>query len=169
MSLTAVGRPAGEMLGGRFFVIGYVPVCAAFLFVLLLVWAGAPGTTLEWSEAWRRVDALGAGEALLLVFGTVVAALVLHPFQLPFVRLLEGYWPPWCAGVARWGTSRQKSRMERLERASRDLTDGDPTGPGGPPGGAGPRCAARPLPEAAAPGAPHPAGQRARRRGGPVR
>ena len=128
MSLTAVGRPAGEMLGGRFFVIGYVPVCAAFLFVLLLVWAGAPGTTLEWSGAWRRVDALGAGEALLLVFGTVVAALVLHPFQLPFVRLLEGYWPSWCAGAARWGTSRQKSRMQRLERASRDLTDGDPTG-----------------------------------------
>lgn len=128
VSLTAVGRPSAEALGGRFFVIGYVPMCAGFLFVLLLVWAGAPGTTLDWSAAWRRAGTLGAGEALLLVFGTVVGALVLHPFQLPFVRLLEGYWPSWCGAPTRWGTRRQERSMKRLEQA-RDLPDGEPPGP----------------------------------------
>ncbi|MEU9351207.1 hypothetical protein AB0D65_09320 [Streptomyces griseoloalbus] len=128
MSLTAVGRPPTEALGGRFFVIGYVPVCAGFLFVLLLVWAGAPGTDLDWSAAWRRVGTLGAGEALLLVFGTVVAALVLHPFQLPLVRLLEGYWPSWCGGLARWGTNLQRRGLKRLEEAKR-LPDGELPGP----------------------------------------
>ncbi|KES04999.1 hypothetical protein BU52_22515 [Streptomyces toyocaensis] len=127
MSLTAVGRPPTAALGGRFFVIGHVPVCACLLFVLLLVWAGAPGTALNWSAAWRRAGTLGAGEALLLLFGTVVAALVLHPLQLPCVRLLEGYWPSWCGGLTRWGTRRQERNRQRLIRAAELPGDAPPS------------------------------------------
>ncbi|MFI6035053.1 hypothetical protein ACIBBD_12980 [Streptomyces sp. NPDC051315] len=128
MSLTAVGRPPTAALGGRFFVIGYVPVCACFLCVLVLVRAGAPGAAPDWGAAWRRVGAMGAGEAVLLLFGTIVVALALHPLQLACVRLLEGYWPAWCGAPARWGLRRQERSRQRLVRAAR-LRDDEPPGP----------------------------------------
>ncbi|MEU6405819.1 hypothetical protein [Streptomyces sp. NPDC046985] len=128
MSLTAVGGPPTGALGGRFFVIGYVPVCACFLFVLLLVWAGAPGAVLDWGAAWGRIGALGAGGAVLLLFATTVVALALHPLQLPCVRLLEGYWPSWCGVLARRGVRRQERSRQRLIRAA-ELPGGEPPGP----------------------------------------
>ncbi|MFF8974844.1 hypothetical protein [Streptomyces sp. NPDC014995] len=128
MSLTAIGRPPTAALGGRFFVIGYVPVCAGFLFVLLLVFAGAPGAALDWGAAWRRVGTLGAGGAVLLLFGTIVVALALHPLQLSCVRLLEGYWPSWCGALARRGLRRQERIRQRLSRAA-ELSGDQPPGP----------------------------------------
>ncbi|WP_030408955.1 hypothetical protein [Streptomyces sp. NRRL F-5917] len=128
MSLSTVGRPLTASLGGRFFVIGQLPVCACLLSVLLLLWARAPGADLDWSAAWRRVGTLGAGQALTVLFGTVVVALVLHPLQLPCVRLLEGYWPSWCGAAARWGTGRQERVRQRLIRAA-ELPGEGPPGP----------------------------------------
>ncbi|GGK00620.1 hypothetical protein GCM10011583_35100 [Streptomyces camponoticapitis] len=128
MSLSAIGGPPTGALGGRFFVIGYVPVCACFLFVLLLVWAGAPGAALDWDAAWRRVGTLGAGGAVLLVFATLVVALALHPLQLPLVRLLEGYWPSWCGALTRRGVRGQERRRQRLIRAA-ELPGDQPPAP----------------------------------------
>ena len=44
MKLEAVGRPpADASFCGRFYLVGYLPTYAAALFLLVLVWAGAPG------------------------------------------------------------------------------------------------------------------------------
>ncbi len=39
---TAARQPFGGGSGGRFYLISYLPTYAAALFLLLLVWAGAP-------------------------------------------------------------------------------------------------------------------------------
>ncbi|HEY1001805.1 MAG TPA: hypothetical protein VGD83_19410 [Streptosporangiaceae bacterium] len=42
MNLDTARQPFGGGFGGRFYLISYLPTYAATLFLLLLVWAGAP-------------------------------------------------------------------------------------------------------------------------------
>lgn len=96
----------------RFFSVAYLPTYAATLFVLLLIWAGAPGADVSPRRAWRTATGVGAGQAVWIALGTTLVALVLQPFQLAVIRLLEGGWPDALgAGLCR---ALQRRRKERL-------------------------------------------------------
>ncbi|WP_329213265.1 hypothetical protein OG352_00945 [Streptomyces sp. NBC_01485] len=96
----------------RFFSVAYLPTYVATVFVLLLVWAGAPGADVSLRRAWRTATAVGAGQAVWIVVGTTVVAVVFQPFQLAVMRLLEGGWPDALgAGLGRTLQRRRKARL----------------------------------------------------------
>ncbi|WP_411102906.1 hypothetical protein [Streptomyces sp. cmx-4-9] len=111
MSLApAVPKPLDG--SARFFSVAYLPTYAAALFVLLLVWAGAPGADLSPRRAWHTAGGIGAGQAVWIALGTTLVALVFQPFQLALVRLLEG--GPSEASAAGPGRALQRRRKARL-------------------------------------------------------
>lgn len=114
MSLGSVAKPLDSSLSGRFFLVDYLPTVTAAVFVLLLLWAGAPARPPRFSRAWHAAAALGIGQILLLVLAVTLVALVLHPLQVLMVRLLEGYWPRWTRSATRWGLAWQRRREQRL-------------------------------------------------------
>ncbi|MGW2305168.1 hypothetical protein [Streptomyces sp. NPDC001809] len=131
MSLTTALKPPAEAGGGRrFFLVGYLPLFASLVFLLLLVWAGARGWAapagggLSFSQAWTTVAELGIGEVLLIVLGVTLAAVLLQPLQLALVRAMEGTGPRWPGSGA--ATNRQRRRRQRLRDAAR-LPQNDPS------------------------------------------
>ncbi|GAA1840797.1 hypothetical protein [Actinomadura bangladeshensis] len=116
MKLDAVAKASSEAgFGRRFFLIGYFPVYAAALWLLLLVWAGAWGP-LRFADAWKTASGLGLGEVLLLILALTVVAVVLQPFQLAMMRMLEGAGPAW-PGRGRLLRGQQARKNELMARA----------------------------------------------------
>jgi hypothetical protein len=116
VSVDVLLKPPGGGLSARFFLVGYLPTCAATLFAVTLVWAGAPGPRLSFGRAWHTAAHLGAGELALLGVGVLLGAILLQPFQLPALRLLEGYWPGWlepAAALLRRGQARRRARLAK--------------------------------------------------------
>ncbi|MEU8007914.1 hypothetical protein AB0B66_42725 [Catellatospora sp. NPDC049111] len=117
MDLSAANKPLDGMISGRFFLIGYLPTYAAAVFVLILVWAGAPtwlhdGHALSFARAWQTARGLGVGEIVILTVAVTVIAVLFAPLQLAMMRVLEGNWPTALgAGVGRWIQRRRKRRM----------------------------------------------------------
>jgi hypothetical protein len=115
MTLDAMAQsPAG--VGSRFWRVAYLPTYATLLYLLVLVWAGAPGHWPRFSVAWRTATGLGVIELLLITLAVVLVAVLFQPLQLALVRLLEGGIPTWLgAGPARaW----QRRRRDALTRAA---------------------------------------------------
>jgi hypothetical protein len=128
--LEAVARqPADAGFGGRFYLVGYIPTCASALFLLLLVWAGAPGWSgrpghpMDFTAAWLTASRLSIGEVVLTGLATILLAVILNPLQFAMMRLAEGSWPAWLG--LRYATAWQRSRRDRLTRAER-LPEGTP-------------------------------------------
>ncbi len=70
MDLSSVSGPLDGLKSGRFFLVSYLPTYAASIFVLVLVWAGAPvwlhhGRPLSFNRAWHTASGLGVGEVLM--------------------------------------------------------------------------------------------------------
>jgi hypothetical protein len=105
---------AANMFGGRFFLVSYLPTYAASLFVLTLIWAGAPGQEVLFSQAWSTAAGLSVAEVLLIALAVTLLAVLLQPLQLRLVRLLEGDWPAWANAVGRLGVRRQEQARARL-------------------------------------------------------
>jgi hypothetical protein len=116
MSLDTITSPLDSTLSGRFFLVGYLPTITAAVFVLLLLWAGVPAGPPQFSHAWHTAATLGTGQIVLLALAVTLVALVLHPFQVPLVRFLEGYWPGWLRPVSRCGLAWQRRRERRIRR-----------------------------------------------------
>ncbi|GAB2741454.1 hypothetical protein [Kitasatospora kifunensis] len=110
MNLEALAKPAASSLSGRLFLVSTLPTTAATVFLLTLLWAGAPGP-VRWRRAWQTAAQLQTGEALLLLLAVSLIAVVTMPLQLPLIRLLEGYWPSrleWLSTRCRaWQTKRR--------------------------------------------------------------
>ena len=133
MKLDAVARqPADAGFGGRFYLVGYLPTYAAALFLLLLVWAGAPGWRgrgehrIRFTAAWATASHLSLGEVVVVAVAVALLAVVLHPLQLAMMSMAQGSWPAWL-GTKR-ARRRQRSRRNRLARAAQlpegpELTD----------------------------------------------
>ena len=133
MKLDAVARqPADAGFGGRFYLVGYLPTYAAALFLLLLVWAGAPGWRgrgehrIRFTAAWATASHLSLGEVGVVAVAVALLAVVLHPLQLAMMSMAQGSWPAWL-GTKR-ARRRQRSRRNRLARAAQlpegpELTD----------------------------------------------
>ncbi|TCO59848.1 hypothetical protein [Actinocrispum wychmicini] len=117
MKLDGLLKPLSE--GRRFFLVSYLPTCAGLLYLLLLVWAGAWGWldhAMSFAAAWRTITGLGVGEVVAIVVAVTVVALMVQPFQLAMMRVLEGAWPKWLgAGL---GLRIQRCRKERLVAAA---------------------------------------------------
>ncbi|MEV6410048.1 hypothetical protein [Kribbella sp. NPDC051718] len=92
MNLDAAAKPLGDVFGGRFVLVNYIPFYGAALFLLVVIWAGAPGE-LRFGRAWATAGKLGLGEVLLLTVALTVIGAATQPLQLGLVRLVEGYWP----------------------------------------------------------------------------
>lgn len=129
MKLDAVTRPPADIGGGRFYLTGYLPTYAAALFLLLLVWAGAPAWTgraghrIRFTTAWATASHLSLGEVVMAALAVGLLAVVLAPLQLAMMGLAQGSWPAWLG--ATWARRWQKHRRNRLARAARL-----PRGPG---------------------------------------
>lgn len=124
MNLSAL-TGVGDNTSGRFFFVNYLPVYGALLFLLTLLWGGAPGD-VDFARAWQTAAGLGAGEIVELGVALLLAAVILQPWQLPLVRMLEGYWPSWAEPAAGVLRSRQARRRKRLEQAATVPGEDDP-------------------------------------------
>jgi hypothetical protein len=92
------------------------------LFLLLLVWAGAPawhghpGRRIRFTTAWATASHLSLGEVVMVALAIALLAVILQPLQLALVNLAQGSWPA-CLG-ATCARQRQKNRRDRLARAA---------------------------------------------------
>ena len=121
VNLDTIMQPPGPLATGRFFRTGYLPTYAAAVFLLALVWGGAPRRPVNFSAALRTADHLGLAQLLLAALAVVLATVLLQPLQLSIVRVLEGGFPRWLgSGPAR---KRQIKRKERLEEAVQGMAD----------------------------------------------
>jgi hypothetical protein len=127
VSLSAIAKPPLDGLSGRFFLVGYLPTYASAVFILILLWAGAPAAPVSFGKAWQTAAGLGVAELALIALVITLVAVLFAPLQLALTRLLEGGWPAFLgSGIARAGQLRRKRRLERATRlpAQRDeLTD----------------------------------------------
>ena len=101
----------GRDVGTRFALVGLLPGGVLALFVLALVWSGAPGEAPDLDAILDHARELDAWAGGLLFLALFVAALVLQPLQLGLVRALEGYWP---APLRALGRGRQERRRAAL-------------------------------------------------------
>jgi hypothetical protein len=122
MKLDAVTRqPGGGGFGGRFYLVGYLPTCAAILFLLFLIRAGArgwagPGGHISFKAAVATASHLSLSDIVMLVLGITLLAVVVSPLQTALVRMAEERWPT-VLGTA-WALKRQRRRKNRLLRAA---------------------------------------------------
>lgn len=124
MSLDAAARTVRESIGPRLFLTGFVPAFAMAALITVLVWAGAPTESPQFSAAWKTAASLGIGQVIIAVVVLSVVVLVLQPLQLPMVRLLEGYWPRWLGRPGRcWAAFRRRRLAAKAEPNSDEETE----------------------------------------------
>jgi len=132
MDLSSLSSPLDGLRSGRFLIVGYLPTAAAAIFVLVLVWSGAPlwlrhGDHLSFTAAWKVAKGLAAGEIVLLTVVVTLIAAVLVPLQLAMMRVLEGGWPVALgSGLSRWWQLKRKSSLAKkavLPQERDKLTD----------------------------------------------
>jgi hypothetical protein len=102
----------------RIAVVGLLPTSVLLLLVLGLVSSGAVTGSADGDRLRNGIESLGLQDVVLLLLCALVLSLILQPFQLALVRLLEGY--AWGASdVARSirgiGIRRQRRRLQRLD------------------------------------------------------
>jgi hypothetical protein len=111
VELIGVGRD----IGARFALVGLLPTAVLALFVLALLWSGAPGDAPDLDRILEQARELDAWSGGLLFLALLVAAIVAQPLQLALVRWLEGYWP---RRLAARGRARFDRRVATLEAAT---------------------------------------------------
>jgi hypothetical protein len=87
--LTNVGSKA---LGDRFNLVNVVPATVPAAVLLVLVRGGAYSGGFSWFRAVPDLGAITGGGAVLFVLGVLMLGVVISPFQVGLVRILEGYW-----------------------------------------------------------------------------
>ena len=78
--------------GDRFSIVSVFPAALVVLDVFVLLQAGAFSGRPDFHTLAQQSKQLSASTILLYALGVFVFALLLQPFQLGLVRLLEGYW-----------------------------------------------------------------------------
>ena len=123
MKLDAVARqPADAGFGGRFYLVGYLPTYAAAVFLLVLIWAGAPGWAgraghrIRFTAAWATASHLSPGEVVLVALAVALLAVLLQPLQSAVMNVAQGSWPPWPG--TRQALQWQQRRRNRLAQAA---------------------------------------------------
>jgi hypothetical protein len=109
--------PARRFRPPRFLMIGFFPTMILIVFVVGLVAAGAP-LTPSLGKLVNRLSEVGVVHIIVLSLATILASLILHPFQLSLVRILEGYaWETSRLGdaLSAIGIKLQRRRLEQLQ------------------------------------------------------
>jgi hypothetical protein len=112
-ALLGVARDAGR----RVTLLGLLPTAMLALYVLALVWGGAPTDAPSLDRFVDHLEKLTTTEVLLGFLALLGVAILTQPLQLPLVRLLEGYWPSIAEPVARARRGAHRKRRARFERA----------------------------------------------------
>ncbi|MFI9763097.1 hypothetical protein ACIHFB_34820 [Streptomyces sp. NPDC051963] len=102
----------------RLLTVGFLP-CGLFVTCLwTLVRAGSFTGRSRWDEVLPRDAGHTAIMVLALLAGASLLAMLLQPFQVRAVRVLEGYWDrwPWTAGVATVLIDMQRRRWVSLRK-----------------------------------------------------
>ncbi|HEX6342567.1 hypothetical protein [Umezawaea sp.] len=105
---------------GRLIVVGLLPNAVPAVVVWLLLTAGSFSGPSHW-ERVRLANALpDAITVVLFLLVVVLVTVVLQPFQIRMVRVLEGYWDNWrlTARLAPVFVEFQRRRMAKLQRAT---------------------------------------------------
>jgi hypothetical protein len=105
----------GRDIGARFALVGLLPGVVLALFVLALLWSGAPGDAPDLDRILDEARELDAWAGGFLFLGLLVTAIVLQPLQLGLVRWLEGYWPRAARSLAERRRARYERRVDALE------------------------------------------------------
>jgi hypothetical protein len=117
--LSALGTPTPTDLGTRYSVVDFVPTVGAALLVVLVVWAGAPDHGPSIDRARDAAAGLSGGEWAALGFLLLTVVLVIQPFQLQLVRVLEGYSSPApLRKLLAWKRRRHVAKLEGLRTAA---------------------------------------------------
>src|SRR4051794_26640803 len=95
MNLPELSKTAGD----RFSIVSAFPSALVILAVFALAKTDAFPKRPSLSVLATSPHPISAGDVLLLTLSVFVLALVLQPFQLGLVRLLEGYWGASAMGV----------------------------------------------------------------------
>ncbi len=114
-------------LGMRFNLIGIIPTMLLFLFILALLWSGAPGSPPKLCMVVKKIEKLQVNDAIFFTLAILAFALIIQPLQLSMVKILEGYWGASWPGtmLARLGIRIQRWKRQRLEvqtRSTRQVT-----------------------------------------------
>lgn len=115
-----MGRWGRAGLVRRLLTVNFVPSLLFIACLWALARAGSYDGLSNWSEAFPSAPVEWADTVLGVVACACVLALLLHPFQVRAVRLLEGYWDRWSmtARIADVLTEIQRRRREALNTRS---------------------------------------------------
>lgn len=83
---------AANDLGWRFVLVSLFPTGVLALFILALIWSGAPHHAPALSGVVSHAEAVKGWSGLVLVAAILAFTLMVEPLQLTLVRLFEGYW-----------------------------------------------------------------------------
>jgi hypothetical protein len=108
----------------RLLTVNFVPSALFVACLWTLIRAGSYGGRSDWSEALPPSLLDWASALLGVVVCACVLALLLHPFQVRAVRVLEGYWDRWSATARLAGvlTEIQRRRRAALSTRSRRVS-----------------------------------------------
>lgn len=103
-------------LGLRFNLVSFVPTALLALLVLMLLASGLPSREPDPAQILAAIGALSGTQIAVAVLFVLVFALILYPFQLALVRLLEGYWETtrFGAAMAAIGVELHRRELARL-------------------------------------------------------
>ncbi|MHC5906802.1 hypothetical protein ACVNF4_23300 [Streptomyces sp. S6] len=93
-----------------------------------LVRSGSFSGRSDWNAAFPTEGSSFVGALLLIGSGSVVLGILLHPFQVRAVRVLEGYWDRWPAtsGLAGVLVEVQRRRRQGLLGRARSRAGAGP-------------------------------------------
>ncbi len=91
MELGNLTGESNKALGARATLVNLLPAALLTLLVVGLVGSGAPGN-LSLDEAVKTFEGLNGARLAVLGLAVLGVAVILQPFQIAVVQLLEGYW-----------------------------------------------------------------------------
>lgn len=128
MSLSGIVGQGINELGIRFNIVGLIPTSFLFVFILslFLLWSDKPSPVPDWNVLIQTIDDIGIEEGVLLVILLLLFSLILHPLQLPLMRVLEGYWGNSIPArtMAKFGRSIELSRFKKQHELARTDAEG---------------------------------------------
>ncbi|MHA6760023.1 hypothetical protein [Streptacidiphilus sp. PAMC 29251] len=106
----------------RLLLVNFVPSALFIGCVLALARAGSFSGRSDWGQVPPRGLMVLAVDLLGISAGAAVLGLLLYPFQVRAVRVLEGYWDRWSftAGLADVLAEHQRRRWQALHRRSQE-------------------------------------------------
>jgi hypothetical protein len=105
-------------VGSRFVFVSLMPTLLLVAIIGGLMAAGAPAGRPSWDrlvDSIAEIDWLGAA---IVVIGSLVASVVLHPLSYPMIQFLEGYWGsrPLGRRLQRWAAARYGRWAQEIDR-----------------------------------------------------